>query len=50
MHNIYNTILKNGIKKYETTYNTILMLVRTRLILQHKYLQIDTINEWDTAW
>ena len=37
--------LKNDLKKYETTYNTILMLLRTILILQHNYLQIDIIND-----
>ena len=45
MHYLYNAILKNDLKKYETTYNAILMLVRTRLILQHNYLQIEIINE-----
>ena len=36
---------KNDLKKYETTYNTILMLLRTILILQYNCLQIDIIND-----
>ena len=36
---------KNDLKKYETIYNTILMLLRTILILQYNCLQIDVIND-----
>ena len=42
---LYNMILKRkNLKKYETTYNTMLMLLRKILVLQYNYLQIDIIK------
>ena len=41
---LYDTILKDKEwMRYETTYNTILMLLRTILTLQYDCLQIDKI-------
>ena len=43
---LYNTMLKDKEwKSYQTTYNTILMLLRTILILQYDCLIIDIIND-----
>ena len=37
-YDILKKNLKNNLKKFETTYNTTLMLLRTILILQYNYL------------
>ena len=39
----YDTKKKN-LEKYETTYNTMLMLLRKILVLQYYYLQFDIIR------
>ena len=37
---------KKDLKKYETTYYTILMLLRKILVLQYNYLQIDIVKNY----